>query len=70
MLFWNSPFYCTKYIFSFPPVRALCFILKQRIDGGFFLFKAEQKIKAEKKKNREKFLKSQDFMESSDDDFV
>ena len=68
-LFWNLPFYYTIYIFTFPSVYALCVKAKQRIDGGFFLFKAEQKMKAEKKKIR-KLKKTKNFMESSDDDFV
>ena len=49
---------------------ALCFIAKQRIDSGFFLFETEQKKKAEKIKNAKNMKKMQEFMKSLDDDFV
>ena len=63
-------YFFVQIYFSFPSVYALCFIVKQRIDSGFFLFKAEQMKKAEKKKNWKKFNKLQDFIDLSDDDFV
>ena len=47
-----------------------CFIAKQRIDSGFFLFQAEQRKKKEKKKRMMARKKSREAMLSSDDDFV
>ena len=36
-------------------VSNFCFIAKQRIDSGFFLFEADRKKKEEKKEKQEKF---------------
>ena len=47
-----------------------CFIAKQRIDSGFFLFQAEQRKKKEKKKLKNAMKKSREVMISSDDEFV
>ena len=41
---------------SFSCVSALCFIEKQRIDSGFFVFEADKKMK-DKKIKSEQFVK-------------
>ena len=46
------------YYFHFPSVFALCFIAKQRIDIGLFLFKAERMKKAERREKSGKSFKS------------
>ena len=51
-------------------VSNFCFIAKQRIDSGFFLFEADRIKKEEKKKNKKKLKKLSEVMESSDDDFI
>ena len=51
-------------------VSNFCFIAKQRIDSGFFLFEADRKKKEEKKKNKKILKKLSEVMESSDDDFM
>jgi len=52
---------------------SFCFIAKQRIDSGFFLFQAEMKRKKEKKQSKKikaaKCRNLKDFMDSSDEDF-
>ena len=60
-----------KYVtFSSLLFQKFCFIAKQRIDSGFFLFEAERKTKEEKKKNKKNVKKFCGVMESSDDDFM
>ena len=56
-------------IFSLFSFVSFCFIAKQRIDSGFFLFEAERKKKEIKKKNKKILKKCREAMESSDDDF-
>ena len=51
-------------------VSNFCFIAKQRIDSGFFLFEADRKKKEEKKKNKKILKKLSEVVESSDDDFM
>ena len=60
-----------KFIYlSFVCFVYFCFIAKQRIDSGFFLFQADQRKKKEKKKRMMARKKSREAMLSSDDDFV
>ena len=47
-----------------------CFLAKQRIDSGFFLFQAAEKKKKEKKKRMMAIKKARDNMLSSDDESV
>ena len=47
-----------------------CFIAKQIIDSGFFLFQAEQRKQKVKKKRMMATKISREAMLSSDDDFV
>ena len=63
--------YSLLYVISFSLFSfvSFCFIAKQRIDSGFFLFEAEQKKKETKKKNKKILKKCREAMESSDDDF-
>ena len=56
-----------NYYISFLSASNFCFIPKQRIDSGFFLFEAEQRKKREKKKQKKTLKNLQDFMDSSDD---
>ena len=60
---------CNYYI-SFSSASTFCFLAKQRIDSGFFLFEAEQRKKREKKKQKNVLKNSRDFIDSSADDFV
>ena len=65
------PLFCDwNYYISFSSASNFCFIPKQRIDSGFFLFEAEQRKKREKKKQKKTLKNLQDFMDSSDDDFM
>ena len=60
-----------KYIYLlFVCFVYFCVIAKQRIDSGFFLFQAEEKMKKEKKKRMMAIKKARESMLSSDDDFV
>jgi len=63
--------YSLLYVISFSLFFfvSFCFIAKQRIDSGFFLFEAERKKKEIKKKNKKILKKCREAMESSDDDF-
>ena len=51
-------------------VSNFCFIAKQRINSGFFLFVADRKKKEDEKKNRKNLKKLSVVMESSDDEFM
>ena len=51
-------------------VSNFCFIAKQRIGSGFFLFEADRKKKEEKKKNKKRLKKLSEVMESSNDEFM
>ena len=42
-----------RFSFSISSVSIFCFIAKERIDSGFFLFEADQKKKEEKQEKLE-----------------
>ena len=60
LIFWRLFLFIMllKYVtFSSLLFQKFCFIAKQRIDSGFFLFEAERKKKEEKKKNKKNVKK-------------